>query len=184
MTRGLTPEVASRHALIDTLPAMLAEDEFLGRFTAAIDDVLTPFFTTLDCLDSYVDPRLAPVDFLDWVAGWVGLELDPRWSEDVRRRVTCSSAALHEARGTAQGLRDELALLTGGEVDVDEPGGVAWSAVAGGCLPKAGVNRVVVRVRGGDPDLAEPAGPARRRLEASVRAAVPAHLPVTVEVLS
>jgi phage tail-like protein len=184
MTRGLTLEVASRHALVDTLPAMLQDDEFLRRFTAAIDDVLTPFFATLDCLDSYVDPRLAPIDFLDWLAGWVGIELDPRWSEDVRRRVTCSAAALHEARGTVAGLRDELALLTGAEVDVDEPGAVAWSAVAGGCLPRAGVNRVVVRVRGGDPDLVNPAGPARRRLEACVRAAVPAHLPVTVEVLS
>lgn len=184
MTRGLTPGVASRHALVDTLPAMLQEDEFLRRFTAAIDDVFTPFFATLDSLDSYVNPRLAPADFLDWIAGWVGLELDPRWSEGVRRRVTSSAAALHEARGTANGLRDELALLTGGEVDIDEPGGVAWSAVPGGCLPPARPHRVVVRVRCGDPDLVDPAGPARRRLEASARAAVPAHLPVTVEVLS
>lgn len=184
MTRGLTPDVASRHAVVDTLPAMLQEDEFLRRFTAAIDDLLTPLFATLDCLDSYVDPRLAPMDFLDWIAGWVGLELDPRWSEDIRRRVTCSAAALHEARGTAGGLRDELALLTGGEVEVDEPGGVAWSVTAGGCLPPADRHRVIVRVRGGAADLADPAGPARRRLEASARAAVPAHLPVTVEVLS
>jgi phage tail-like protein len=184
MSRGLTPQVASRHALVDTLPAMLQEDEFLRRFTAAIDDVLTPFFATLDCLDSYVDPRVAPIDFLDWLAGWVGLELDPRWSEDVRRRVVCSAAALHEARGTVGGLRDEIALLTGGEVEIDEPGGVAWSAVAGGSLPLATAHRVVVRIRGGDPDLGDPAGPARRRLEASARAVVPAHLPVTVEVLS
>jgi phage tail-like protein len=184
MTRGLTPDVASRHALVDTLPAMLQEDEFLRRFTAALDDVLTPLFTTLDCLDSYVDPRVAPMDFLDWVAGWVGLELDPRWSQEVRRRVTCSAAELHEARGTTGGLRDELAMLTGGAVEVDEPGGVTWSAVAGGCLPPATAHRVVVRVRGGDPDLADPAGPARRRLDAAARAVVPAHLPVTVEVLS
>jgi phage tail-like protein len=184
MTRGLTPGVASRHALVDTLPAMLQEDEFLRRFTAAIDDVLTPFFATLDSLDSYVDPRLAPADFLDWLAGWVGLDLDPRWSEDIRRRVTSSAAALHEARGTAKGLRAELALLTGGDVEVEEPGGVAWSAVAGGPLPPAGPARVVVRVRCGDPDLTDADGPARRRLVASARAAVPAHLPVTVEVLS
>ena len=71
--RGLTREVRPRHRLAPTLPALLQEDAFLTRFTAGLDDVLAPVVATLDSLDSYVDPALAPEDFLDWLAGWVAL---------------------------------------------------------------------------------------------------------------
>lgn len=176
--------VRSRHPLGATLPAMLQDDPFLQRFTGGVDDVLVPFLATLDSLDGYLDPDLAPEDFLGWLAGWVGLDLDPRWPVDVRRALLRNVAQVQDARGTAAGLRDELALLTGCRIEVCEPGGVACSPVPGGELPPAGVSTVVVRVHAAPEELRDPAGEARARLDRAARAAVPAHLPVTVEVSS
>ena len=125
--RGLVPEVRTRLSVGATLPAMLQEDPFLQRFTAGLDEVLAPFAATLDSLDRYVDPAVTPEDFLGWLAGWVGLDLDPRWPVDVRRSLLRSVAAVQDARGTTAGLRDEIALLTGCDVEVCDPGGVACS---------------------------------------------------------
>jgi phage tail-like protein len=188
--RALTPGVAVRHPVAATLPSLLQDDPFLTRFTAALDEVLVPLHVTLDCLDAYVDPRLAPEDYLGWLAGWVGLDLDDRWSPDVRRSVAVSAAALHERRGTAAGLAAELSLLAGRPVEVHDPGGVACGTEPGTPLPGDGDAGVVrVTVRGGaqqpdqlDPDLVDPTSPARQRLAAAARAAVPPHLLVTVEV--
>ena len=175
--------VRSRHPVGGTLPAMLQDDPFLQRFTGGLDDVLVPVLATLDSLHGYVDPVLAPEDFLGWLAGWVGLELDPRWPVEVRRSLLRRAAMVQDARGTAAGLRDELALLTGCPVEVCEPGGVTCSAESGAALPGCeGPAAVVVRVHDAPDDLRDPAGEARARLDRAVRAAVPAHLPVTVEV--
>ena len=182
--------VRSRHPVGGMLPAMLQDDAFLQRFTGGLDDVLVPFLATLDSLHGYVDPALAPEDFLGWLAGWVGLELDPRWPGEVRRSLVRNAAEVQDARGTTAGLRAELALLTGCRVEVCEPGGVACSAAPGGARlddRTAGADAthsVVVRVHDAPADLRDVAGEARARLDRAVRAAVPAHLPVTVEVLS
>ena len=184
--RGLVPDVRNRRSIGATLPAMLQEDLFLQRFTAGLDDVLTPLSVTLDCLDRYVDPAIAPEDFLVWLAAWVGLELDPRWPVEVRRSLLRSVAEVQDTRGTATGLRDEVALLTGCEVVVCDPGGVAVSARSGGALPTDGSTGatagVVVRVLDPPADLRDPTSETRARLDRAVRAAVPAHLSVTVEV--
>lgn len=181
--RGLTREVRPRHRLAPTLPALLQEDAFLTRFTAGLDDVLAPVVATLDSLDSYVDPALAPEDFLDWLAGWVALDLDPGWPVPLRRSLLRRAAALQEARGTAAGLREEVALLTGCPVEVCDPGGVAASAAPGAVLPSSDRDgAVVVRVLGAPPELRDPSSPARARLVRAVRAATPAHLPVVLEV--
>ncbi len=172
---------ASRTPVAAHLPALLAEDPFLSRFTAGLDDVLAPVVATLDGLTSYVDPALAPEDFLGWLAGWVGLDLDPHWPVDVRRAVLGAAAVVQSARGTAAGLAEEIRLLTGATVQVCDPGGVAWSATPGGALPGVAAG-VVVRVLHAPAQFADETGDARARLDRATRAAVPAHLPVTVEV--
>jgi len=181
--RGLAPDVRPRHPLAPALPALLQEDAFLTRFTAGLDDVLAPVVATLDCLDSYVDPALAPEDFLDWLAGWIALDLEPGWPVPLRRSLLRRAAALQEARGTAAGLREEVAMLTGCAVEVCDPGGVAASAATGAALPRSDRDgAVVVRVLGAPADLLDPVSPARARLERAARAATPAHLPVVLEV--
>ena len=68
---------------------------------SAFDEVLAPLFTTLDCFDSYLDPDLAPHDFVDWLASWVGVDIDETWTLERRRRLIQDAVVLYRIRGTA-----------------------------------------------------------------------------------
>jgi phage tail-like protein len=180
--RGVVPGLASPYPLITLLPAVYQEeDPFVARFTAGLDDVLAPVIGTLDNLEAYVDPVLAPEDFLDWLAGWVGVTVNDNAPLPLRRATVARAAELHRLRGTVAGLRTELELLTGGTVTVTDSGAVTWSDTPG--APASGEPGSWVRV-----DVRVPAGgdwspdALRSAVEAAVAAATPAHVRHLVEV--
>ena len=166
------------HPIADHLPAVYLDDDFTQRFTVALDEVLAPVFATLDGLPGYLDPRLSPPDFLDWLAGWVALEVDESWTQRQRRELVANAVELHRWRGTRRGLAAHVALLTGGAVEITDSGGCVSAGRPEGPLPGDGPARVLVRVRVADPENVD-----RQRLQAAVVASVPAHVAVTVEVL-
>lgn len=177
--RGLVPGLHSPHPIGQRLPALYVDDDFTQRFVAALDDVLAPIFATLDCLTVYWDPQLAPEDFLDWLAGWVGLALDESWSVRRRRELVAKAVELHRWRGTRRGLTEHVQLVTGGDVEIVESGATSWSGHPDQPLPGSDRPGMHVRVRVADPTTVD-----LRRLDALVAGAKPAHLPHTVEVLS
>lgn len=163
------------------------EDEFLMRFTAGLDEVLAPVVSTVDCLAAYVDPMLAPADFLDWLGNWVGLEV--AFGDDGPddgfgdlgglariRRAVAQAVPLYRLRGTPAGLRAHLELVTGGRVEIADSGGVAVSDTPDSPLPGEDTPRLAVRVSGAAPGL-EPV------VQAVVRASKPAHVVHAVEVV-
>jgi phage tail-like protein len=153
------------------------DDEFLMRFTSGLDDVLAPVLSTLDCLSSYVDPRIAPVDFLDWLANWVGLEVTFGDSDLERMRLAVAQAVrLYRLRGTPAGLRTHLELITGGQAQIVDSGGVAVSTTPDAPLPGEDTPRLAIRVTGASAALAP-------LIEAVVRASKPAHVMHAVEVV-
>ncbi|MGZ4674821.1 MAG: phage tail protein, partial [Ilumatobacteraceae bacterium] len=77
--RGSIDGMRSPVPIASLLPGIYHSDEFTNQFTGGFDDVLAPVSATLDCLDAYVDPWLAPEDFLEWLAGWVGVVIDEGW---------------------------------------------------------------------------------------------------------
>jgi phage tail-like protein len=166
--------------LIERLPSMYQDGMFLEQFTAGLDIVLAPIIATLDCLDAYVDPEVAPPDFVGWLGDWVGLRLDEDWTVERRRRLVAAAAVLFAARGTAHGLSDEIELYTGGAAEVDDPGRVWTSALPTGEEERSGRRgadrtvRVTVDVTNAT-DVNWPA------LQVLIRDAVPAHLPVEIE---
>ncbi len=180
--RGTVPGLASPYPLITLLPAIYQEeDPFVGRFTAGLDDVLAPVISTLDNLDAYVDPLLAPEDFLSWLAGWVGVTVNDNAPVGQHRATVARAAELHRLRGTVTGLRTALELLTGGDVDVTDSGGVAGSHQPGTAAP--GDPRPWVRVAVAvDADLGWEPDALRAAVEAAVVAAKPAHVQHLVEV--
>lgn len=103
MSRGAVPGLPSPHPIGEWLPALYAEDDFAQRFTAGLDTVLAPVFATLDNLPAYFQPRLAPADFLGWLASWVAVEADPAWPEEVRRSVVERAVELHRWRAPGAG---------------------------------------------------------------------------------
>ena len=171
------PGLASPYPLATLVPSYLQEDEFLVRLTSAFDDVLAPAISVLDCLDAYVDPLLAPPDFVDWLAQWVGAPLDDHWSQPRRRRSVLAATSLHRRRGTVRGLAELVELATGGSAEVIEPGGTTWSTSPTDD-PAHDQEVLVVRVAVDAPERVRLAA-----LDELVQAAKPAHLPHRIDVV-
>ncbi len=176
--RGVVSGLASPHPVGPTLPGLYQEDAFTQRLLGAFDEVVAPVFASLDALDAYLDPALAPEDFLDWLAGWVGIGLDQTWPAERRRAFVASAVELFRLRGTSTGLAAHVAIFSGGEVEVVESGAAAWSSKAEAALPGQAAPDLLVRVK-----VADPSGVDTTRLDALVAAAKPAHVPHRVEVV-
>ncbi|KRV50188.1 phage tail protein [Wenjunlia vitaminophila] len=180
MSRAAVPGLPSRHPIGGLLPALYAEDDLAQRFTAGLDTVLAPVFATLDNLPAYFDPRLAPWDFLVWVASWVGVRTDPGRPAGPSRAAVARAVESHRWRGTRRGLRAQLRLVLGVDAQIVDGGGVSWSSTAGSPLPAPPATEVLVRVWSVDATV--PVDVARVR--AVVEAACPVHLTCRVEVVS
>lgn len=175
--RAHVPGLLSPHPLGDRLPAMYLEDSLVQRMTVAFDEVLAPIFSSLDNLDAYVDPDLAPADFVLWLGDWVGLALDESWPVERRRAVLAAAASLYRVRGTARGLAEYLQILTGAKVEIEETGGTAYSTGSDIEPPGSPNFAMVVRIRAGEGGPVDMA-----RVEALVTAAKPAHVVHRIEV--
>ena len=176
--RGLIRNLATPHPLVESLPSLFQEDGFTQRFVSSFDAALAPIFVTIDNLPAYLDPWLAPEDFLEWLAGWFGMVLDESWSLDRRRALVARAFDFYRLRGTAAGLKTQIEALTGGEVVLHETGGVATSTTAGSPLPGSPNFALLVRVAVDDPSTVNAS-----RLDALVAAAKPAHVTHKIEVV-
>jgi phage tail-like protein len=176
--RGTVTGMPSRHPLADMLPAVYADDAFTGRFLAGLDEVVAPVFAALDCFEAYLDPALAPEDFLDWLASWVALPLQEGWSVDRRRRIVAIAVALHRRRGTRAGLAGLIETVTGGRVEIVDSGGCVASAEPGGVLP--GPEQPILHVR---VYVSDPGAVRHGRVDALVAENKPVHMPHTLEIL-
>jgi phage tail-like protein len=173
----MIPDLPTPRPIVDLLPSALQEDDFCRRMVSAFDEVVAPLFTTIDCWDSYLDPRLAPDDFVDWLASWVGVDVDETWTLERRRSLIQDAVALYRTRGTAAGLAAHVYLYSGVTPEIEESGGCEWSQTAGAAMPGSSQRYLTVRLRVDD---------AHSVKEATVRRIVgasrPAHLPYRVEI--
>ncbi|GAA2807265.1 phage tail protein [Crossiella cryophila] len=176
MSRGVLPGLASPHPLGELLPAVFQEDEFTMRFTAGLDEVLAPILSTVDNLASYLDPLLAPADFLDWLASWAGVSLEARLPEQRRRHALRTAIELYRWRGTVYGIREHLVALTGHPVRVTDNGGVSGSTTPGTPAPGEPTPWLLIELPTSAADL-------RDLVDTVVAAVKPAHLPHRVEVV-
>jgi phage tail-like protein len=161
------------------LPSLLQEDDFCVRFVSAFDEVMAPVFATLDCVDAYFDPDTAPEDFVDWLAGWVGVEIDEHWDLDRRRALLHRIADLYRIRGTVEGLSTHVEMYSGVSPEILENGGCRWSQTAESPMPGSVGAHLTVRLRVPDPEAVS-----RRTVERIVEQSRPAHLSFTVEILN
>jgi phage tail-like protein len=176
--RGTPPGLASPQPIGEHLPGLFRDDDFTQRFTSAFDEVLAGAIQVLDCFPAYLDPALAPEDFLEWIGSWVGATPDETWPLERRRAFVASATELFRMRGTAAGLAAHVAIFTGGEVEIAEPGAAGWSRDAGATFPAGSSPDLLIRVRVKDPKAVSTA-----RLEALVGASKPAHVPHRIEIV-
>jgi phage tail-like protein len=160
------------------LPAVFQEDPVAMQWTAALDEVLAPAISAMDCLAAYTDPMLAPDDFVHWLAGWVGTVLDENWPLQRQRATVAQSVRLYRMRGTVEGLRALIEVVTGGEVELAESGGVGWSVAPNTAPPGEAAARLSVRVT-----LPPGVTVDATALEVLITAEKPAHVPHRLEVI-
>jgi phage tail-like protein len=175
--RGAVTGLGTPYPIGTLMPAIYQEDQTAMRWTAGLDDVIAPVICTLDCLGAYLDPRLAPDDFVLWLADWFGTVLDENWPVERRRAAVARSVALYRQSGTLAGLRALLELVTDGEVEVTDSGGVVWSQAPN--TPPPGRDEASVEIR----VSAVPGRPIDvKALDELVAVAKPAHVAHRVEV--
>ncbi len=176
---ALAPETTDRLAdrfgygagwLVGNLPVVMAEDPFLARFVTIFEEIASSVRYGADSCVAASDVTIASPTMLRFLAGWIGApDLGADLPLDDQRRIVRAAGAALRWRGTAVALASLLEAVTGGPVDVDDPGGV----FPDGGAPAEGPSVVVVRT----------AGTGRLRpheLVELVRNEVPAHLPIAV----
>jgi phage tail-like protein len=157
--------------LVGQLPVGMRDDDLLVRFTTIFERLGETLRAGADGVEHVVDPTVTTGGMLDYMARWLGADvLDDHMTIAQQRRIVVALGRARRWRGTARGLRLLLEALTGGWVQVDDPG-----AVGGADLDGRVDGEVVVRV-------ASTGHLRQHELEAIIRDEVPAHLGFRVKV--
>ena len=90
--------------------------DFLSRFLANFEGVLTPLEDRIANAHLVTDPAVVPDANLEWLAGWIGVAFEPALPDTRRRDWLRAAPALARWHGTKRGLAMALDLATGGGV--------------------------------------------------------------------
>jgi phage tail-like protein len=176
--RAAVPGLGTPYPIGSLMPSVFQEDPATMQWTAGFDDVLAPVISTLDCVGAYVDPMLAPADFVLWLADWFGTVLDENWPLRRQRSAVARSVALYRQSGTVAGLRALVEVVTEAQVEVTDSGGVIWSEQPNTAPPGRDEASVEVRVT-----VSADAPVDLKAINELVAAAKPAHVAHRVEVI-
>src|SRR5262249_3534890 len=111
--------------------AASAPMSFLDRFLRLFGTMNDEVEESIRHLPQLMDPAAVEVANLPWLAGCARAECDGDWDETKRRRIVSSAVERSRIRGTAEGLRRSLALLTGVDAAIAEPVvNASWWALA------------------------------------------------------
>lgn len=86
--------------------------DFLQRFLCLFESLLTPLEDKVAASYMVTNPLSAPSDALDWLSGWVNMELEPALPEVQKRLYIKEATKLYRLRGTMKGLALALNLAT------------------------------------------------------------------------
>lgn len=114
------PRVSS----LQYLPAVYQHDpisrDLLDRFLSIFDSMFERIEHQVDSFGRYLDPDGVPDAFLNWLAGWLALSFEGRWTSAQKRELLRRAPELFRRRGTLAGLKEYLRILTGCEPHILE----------------------------------------------------------------
>jgi phage tail-like protein len=116
--------------LDEYLPSIYREDpdaaDFLERWLANVEGFYTSIEESIEHADALFDPRTTPKAMLDWLAGWIGLMLDPAWTDQRRRFFIRHAHTFYRHRGTLPGIEIAVRLYTEEKPTPDLFNPVCW----------------------------------------------------------
>jgi phage tail-like protein len=77
--------------------------DLLQRFLAMFETVLSGLEETIERIPEAFDPKLAPDEFLGWLAQWLDLGIEEDWPASVTRELIQKASELYQQKGTPQG---------------------------------------------------------------------------------
>lgn len=90
--------------------------DFLDRFISLFEGLFTDIEDRIAAAHLLSDARGCPDEALDWLAGWIGLALEPGLPKLRARWMIANAAALARRHGTLDGLQLALDIATDGAV--------------------------------------------------------------------
>jgi len=115
----------ARRGYLESLPAIYRRSDAVGR--NLVRELCFVFEHMFDSVETnltegwrFYDPHVAPIEFLNWLAGWTAFSLDLDWPEAEKRGLIKRAVDLYRIRGTKRGLILFLRLFTGNEPDIAE----------------------------------------------------------------
>jgi phage tail-like protein len=112
------------HDWLRRLPQLYSRNEpmrsFLQRYLAPAAGLIEDTGVLADTRHALLKPASVPAEVLPWLASWVGLALDERWSETARRTMLREAVTMFRLRGTVSGMRRMLEIVTGAPVVIIE----------------------------------------------------------------
>ncbi len=126
--------------MLSQLPMGMLDDPLFVRFVSIFQDVATSYLEGADNIEHLVDPTVAPVPALSWLASWFGVTwIEPSLPAELQRRLVRECGRALEWRGTRRGLEVVLQAVTAGPVSVTESGGVRRAGERGAPAPEPAV---------------------------------------------
>jgi phage tail-like protein len=110
--------------LLARLPRGMTGNLLVQAFVAAAERTGDSVRSQLDALEYQLDPNLASPEMLIYLGGWLGFLFDPLDTPAVHRPLLRAIGKLLVKRGTKEGVRELVEQLTGGDVSIEDGGGV------------------------------------------------------------
>ncbi len=178
--RAAVAGLASPFPLVHFTPGLISDDPLVRQLLSALDEVLAPVISTLDCMDAYLDPDVAPIDMVKYLASWLLAEVDDEWDEAAVRRDVRQAHARAKWAGTARSLYERLLPNEVEALIIEDCG--STKALTQPSDPSEWANpetlEIVLRVKPRRTEASE-----LRRIERIARGLVPAHVTLRVEKL-
>lgn len=113
-------KIHSQSSYMKYLPEIFGGNEFLGRFLMLFESFWHPVEMQINQGEYYYDPDLTPVQFLPWLASWIGVAWDEQLPDNRKRQLLSSALQIYQKRGTREALELILEIYTGGKVQIIE----------------------------------------------------------------
>lgn len=112
--------VYGKSKVLKYLPEFYDGNEFLSRYLMLFESFWQPLEQQTRQMHHYFDPKLTPVEFLPWLASWVGVPMDDFLPIERTRDLLKSALQIYQLRGTVGALKLFLEIFTASDVTILE----------------------------------------------------------------